>query len=547
MNDDSVTTALELTVRTRIQLLWMDFAVARSYYVRFVEPTLRSHWSARGHACNLELCDVTITRENYHNRLVEFRVRVVLSSLPSSLSSSSPNRRYLANELELIDTISRRSDRPGMPTLPPASTVESRMLTLADTLLATVPPTTVSSTTTTTSSSSTFVLQPPTTAFDFWQDTAWWRARVSSHWYDHPYRRNPRRVTHLLNQLTRLLRQIYRVDTTRALRAISRLTVPQIELIDRLFVEPIDGSLIASHLSTIFMHSEQQTGLNTKHEATRAQHSSIETLQSARPFDAKLYLKMCTSRVNRDIFEIMLRLRLAAHHGDDPVDEKQKTGDGRNHRDLDEAARRTKQLFCRCDDCRVLRGLANAWRYYDCRSDAWLRLEIPRNAYRRTCEVLQRMGPDAVQLIYTSDKTEFTDERLFVDNFVNYYAFYENGQHPLVIAHCYGRMRTTVSVLYVFAVVNWVMIVDWRKRNRNNSISLNQQSLCKSLDNTLYSIFSENCINRVRAEVTRRAIRDNAAYVNRGLGLVSNTGVNAFNLSHTVARVVPRRTQDFSV
>jgi hypothetical protein len=288
-------------------------------------------------------------------------------------------------------------------------------------------------------------------------------------------------------------------------------------------VEPINGSLIASHLSTIFMHNKQQTGLNMKHEANKQFHLEMKSLQSEREFDPKIYLKMCTSCVKRDIFEVMIRVRLRVHSNSTAA-----------------ADNRNSFIFCRCEMCEKLRQVANAWRYYDCDDYAWVRLEFPRKVYGLVCELLRdgkRVNETDVQLVFTSDKNEFNDERLFVDNFINYYAFYENGQHPLVIDQCTSSMRNIVSVLYVFATINWVMIVESRRMNQSNSISMNQQSLCKSRNNPLYSAFSENCINRVRAEKVRRIIRENAAYVDRGLGIVSNTGVNAFNVSHQLCLV----------
>lgn len=502
---------LRLVVRTRVQLLWMDFSVARSYYTRYVLPTLVDEF-VDSSSVFFTLERIDILRENYHNRIVSYAVRVSSSEPPPTRRSS---RRYLLRQVDLLAADDRSRD---------GTSLTDRMSTLSAALRRTrnnksaAPPAPVI---------------PATTCFDFWQTESWWRDRVPAYWYDHPLRRNSRRVTHLLNQQMRVLRQLYRRDVASALRVLAMLQPAQIDLLDRMFVEPINGSLIASHLSTIFVHNEQQTGLNMKHEANKLLKLTTRNLQSDRDFDPKIHLKMCTSCLNRDIFELMVLVRLQHHHHRaDDAEEEQKQ---RDQQQQDDERRRHDYIFCRCSSCTNLRHYANAWRYYDCSDNVWVRFEFPRKAYQLVSELLLRETTlQTMQLIYSSDKNEFHDQRRFVDNFVNYYVFYENGQHPLVVSQCTGSMRNTVSVLYVFAVINWVMIADSRERNINNSISLNQQSLCKSLGNTVYSIFSENCINQVRGEQTRRVFRENAAYINRGLGMVPNTGINAFHTTHTL-------------
>lgn len=481
----------------------MDFSVARAFFRRNLlssfprVPTLRR---------------ITILRENYHSRVVQYELcdvetRVnehhVMETNAKTYTKKETNERsdklslgyrYQLNQCQIVNDY---------PTL--------KRVDLLETLKTALRTTRIGNTTATIE---------PTTCFDFWQTEAWWINRVPDYWFKHPYRSNQRRVVHLLNQLTRVLRQLYRLDVASALKVLRALSPLQIDLINNVFVEPINGSLIASHLSTIFMHNKQQTGLNMKHEANKQFHLEMKCLQSEREFDPKIYLKMCTSCVKRDIFEIMVRVRLSAH--------------------ANRADRETRNsfIFCLCDVCDKLRQLANAWRYYDCDDYVWIRLEFPRKVYSSVCELLLCNHNDGdMQLVFTSDKNEFNDERLFVDNFINYYTFYENGQHPLVIDQCTTSMRNVVSVLYIFATINWVMLVESRRLNQSNSISMNQQSLCKSRNNPLYSAFSENCINRVRAEKVRRFIRENAAYVDRGLGIVSNTGVNAFNVSHELRLV----------
>jgi hypothetical protein len=491
-----------IVVRTRLQLLWMDFSVARAYYERYVLPVVLERYRAdRISRLVPKLQRIEIERENYHCRLVSFVIRLTSPCPPVNQPATS---RYTLRNVELLN-----------PSSPPIqhTTVAQRMATLAEALRRIRQHDQYSHA----------PIISPTTCFDFWETEAWWRTRVGTYWYEHPYRRNARRVTHMLNQLMRVLRQAYRRDTASGLQILHALTPRQIDLLDRVFVEPINGSLIASHLSTIFMHNKQQTGLNMKHEANKLFTLATRNLQSERDFDPKIYLKMCTSCVGREIFELMILVRLS-HHRHMETDEQPPSDDHR--RDY---------IFCRCPSCVKLRNYANAWRYYDCEENVWIRFEFPRKAYQAVTEVLlKETRDDAMQLIFTSDKNEFHEKRLFVDNFVNYYVFYENGQHPLVISQCTGNMRNTVSVLFVFAIINWVMIVDSRERKSNNSISLNQQSLCKSLNNTVYSIFSENCINRVQCEKTRRVIRENSAYINRGLGMVPNTGINAFHTTHTL-------------
>lgn len=516
-----------------MQLLWMDLSVARSYYYRYVEPALVESCSVPNIRPQLER--LAIERENYHSRLVTYTVRLVSSSSTSSNQNTVP-RLYEIPQVQIELTNTGKNDS-SYSSNNFDDNVAERMATLTAALARTRD-----------NKNTPNSIIAPTTCFDFWQTEAWWRDHVSAYWFEHPARQNSRRITHLLNQLMRVLRQQYRRDVATALLVLRALQPRQIDLLDRVFVEPINGSLIASHLSTIFMHNKQQTGLNMKHEANKLFTLSTRNLQSDRDFDAKIYLKMCTSCVGREIFELMVMVRLSKHNGcKDDDDDKNHRQDNEDHHDnnedhhdddcttLDDSSARQRRdyIFCRCANCQKLRSFANAWRYYDCSDNVWVRFEFPRKAYQAVTEVLLfETAQDAMQLVYSSDKNEFHDKQLFVDNFVNYYVFYENDQHPLVVGQCTGNMRNTVSVLFVFAIINWVMIVDSRERKSNNSISLNQQSLCKSLGNTVYSIFSENCINRVQCEKTRRVIRENSAYINRGLGMVPNTGINAFHTTH---------------
>jgi hypothetical protein len=561
------------TIQLRVQLSWMDFSVARAYFRRNILP-----WLRRNHpdTAEFQLHQVTILRENYHSRVIKYKVSYANSPTTGALSGNCG----FAYSLDQCQLVNRYAEMRAGDML---ETLRAALLSGAD---RSRPPPAV------------FVTNviAPTTCFDFWEKEDWWKTRISDYWFNHPYRKNSRRIVHLLNQLMRVLRQLYRVDVATALKIIRRLSNSQIDLINAVFVEPINGSLIASHLSTIFMHNKQQTGLNMKHEANKLLHLEMKCLRSERDFDPKIYLKMCTSCVKRDIFEIMISVRLDVHFNSTGAKSSSSIGDEEtvngveverdssgtnNNRSEANASARNEYIFCLCHVCSKLRSLANAWRYYDCADTAWVRFEFPRKIYYNVCELLRegmetmkvevgpvnggslpaaegsattvptsaaadttpaadgdgQKRPPPMQLIFVSDKNEFVDERSFIDNFINYYAFYENGQHPLVIDQCTSSMRNIVSVLYVFATINWVMIVESRKLNQSNSISMNQQSLCKSRNNPLYSAFSENCINRVRAEKVRRVIRENAAYIDRGLGIVSNTGVNAFNVSHTLRRV----------
>lgn len=493
-----------ISISVRVQLLWMDFSVARAYFEQHVLPELRETLRDK-YSC--ELFSIEIERENPHNRIVHYEVDVfehfseprstvarrrTVYSLPQTrvLKHADAHERAISNE-EKLRVLGEAVER-----------TKRRVF-------------------------SSFNDKPAKTCFDFWNSIEWWKERVNAYWFEHTFRTNSRRVAHLLNQLARVLRQYYRLDTEEAVCVLNALSKDQIDLIDSVFVEPTNGSLLPSHLSTIFMHNKQQTGLNMKHEANKQFVLSAKYLQSEREFDPKIYLKKCTSCVKRDIFELMVRVFLNDHNGGDSSVEDEAAAEN--------VAERSSFIFCLCNSCDYMRKIANAWRYYDCGEEVWIRFEFSRKMYQTVCEILERETQQKkMQLVYSSDKNEFLVKELFINNFVNYYAFYENGQHPLIISQCFGNMRNTVTILYIFAVINWVMIEDARRLNRNNSISLNQQSLCKSMNNPLYSIFSENCISRMRAETVRRYTPENAAYINRGLGIVPNTGVNAFNISHKI-------------
>lgn len=144
-------------------------------------------------------------------------------------------------------------------------------------------------------------------------------------------------------------------------------------------------------------------------------------------------------------------------------------------------------------------------------------------------ENINKTKEPAMKIIYLSYKNEFCDRVKFMTNFVNYYAFYENSERPVSRDDCHGALREKISIIFVFALVNWELIERARKNNAAyNSISLNQQSIFKSLDNTLYAIFSENSINRMSKEKKQKLLQVNAPYVNRGFGTLPNCGTNAF-------------------
>lgn len=617
---DNTTLHRHYTLAIRMQLLWMDFSVASAYFRRYVLPLFQAELSSQSDdelLPQLRLKRITILRENYHSRCVTYEVCEKLRNTNVECHDNRDHDRmsYCLEHCRVYYCAADAND-------PVSNKERIRMLREA-----------VNSTTVDLleRKRNDATIIEPTTCFDFWKPTSWWIGRVPDFWFQRTLlRRNARRTTHLLNQLTRILRQLYRQDLATALQTIRRLTEQQAALIDATFIEPINGSLLPSHLSTIFMHNKQQTGLNMKHEANKLSQIKSRTLQSDRPFNPKIYLKMCTSCVRRDIFEIMLRVKLSVHNGIvyPSRDRSHDTsGDLGNNRDqanasdsndnvssgtVDDGSGKTnnnnndtEKLLCHCVYCDRLRIMANAWRYYNCNDYVWIRLEFSRKICQQVCETINAMihnreivdntnvsttdeshstsadnvyivsdttdvysrarnldqkcfikinkvydvgaaaaaaaaanssnivsEPD-VQLIFTSDKNEFYDKNLFIQNFVNYYTFYENGEHPLTVSQSYGKMRNIVSMLYVFATMNWVMITDSRKLSLNNSISMNQQSLCKSRKNPVFAAFSENCINRVRAENVRHTINDNAAYINRGLGIVPNTGINAFNIAHT--------------
>lgn len=328
----------------------------------------------------------------------------------------------------------------------------------------------------------------------------------------------------LLNHLVRVLQQNLRVTAVDdALCILQRMPDRKIELLKRLYVEPIPGSLFASCISTIFMHNKQQHGLNTKHAATqRRQGNEDESTNSLQPdllrsektFDAKLFLDMCASCDKREIFEIMLSINKKGH----PTPASPGNG--------------AYSINCRCETCSTLRDLANAWQYFDCAEWVWLRLEFNRRFYGKVCTLLERLvlpNAENARLVYTSYKNEFTERGKFVSNFVNYYAFYENNEQLLTMDKCHGKMRQMVSTIFLFGQINWTLIEKAAAKGVPcNSISLNQQSLFKSLDNTLYSIFSENSIYRMSKETQQTTLSVNAPYVNRGLGSVPNCGINAF-------------------
>lgn len=339
----------------------------------------------------------------------------------------------------------------------------------------------------------------------FWQNLEWWsKQQRLDRWFLRGGK-NVARTARLLNMLVRTMANRGIKDTEKAVHVLQNASTQQIDILHKLYIEPIASSLFAAYLSTIFMHHKQQHGLNTKHAAGIGPSSSTRHEQrfcSPNKFDQKIYLDMCSSCDKKEIFELMLKLS-KQHHPDIP---------------------------CLCDTCRNLTEMANAWCFFDCTDSTWLRLEFNRRLYNTVTGLLvDQINDHQISIVFFSYKNEFHEKEKFIANFVNYYAFYENNERPVNCSDVRGPLREKISIIFVFAVVNWKLIESaMSARKMHNSISLNQQSMFKSLDNTLYAIFSENSINRMTKETEQRLLHINAPYINRGFGSLPNCGVNAF-------------------
>lgn len=340
----------------------------------------------------------------------------------------------------------------------------------------------------------------------FWQSLPWWLEQRVDQWFLRGGK-NQSRTARLLNMLVRTMATKGVVETDKAVSVLRNANERQIDILHKLYIEPAASSLFAAYLSTIFMHHKQQHGLNTKHAAGVGSSSSVSSkheqlFSSANNFDQKIYLDMCSSCDKKEIFELMLKLP-REHH---------------------------QQTPCLCTTCRTLTEMANAWCFYDCTDCSWLRLEFNRRLYSTVTALLaDRINDQQLSIVFFSYKNEFHEKEKFIANFVNYYAFYENNERPVNCSDVWGPLREKISIIFVFAVVNWRLIESAiSAKKMHNSISLNQQSMFKSLDNTLYAIFSENSINRMTKETEQRVLDINAPYINRGFGSLPNCGVNAF-------------------
>lgn len=261
--------------------------------------------------------------------------------------------------------------------------------------------------------------------------------------------------------------------------------------------EPFDGNNLLAQLTSVFMHARQQGGLNAKHASLHGGAGQSEREDRSRAdFDPKLFIEMSTSCLDRHIVELMLAV---------PQDA--------------------------LDSLDAVRSVARAWRLYDCGDEMWLRVEIAR---ARVNEAFEAVRADSrSRVVYTSDKNVFDERNAFVSNFLSYYLFYYNNETPPSFHGLDPRavelLEMRASVIYFYALVNWRMIeMNRSKQNRNNSISVNTQSLCKSNDNPMYAVFSENSIARVVGERSARSMTVNSPYVNRGLSYVSRLGVNVY-------------------
>lgn len=400
-------------------------------------------------------------------------------------------------------------------------------------------------------------------ALSMYFDSDYWKTQLiryenTQRWVRDPRRANPdnyefKRCCRLLNHLTRRLMLNYKtktLDETVEL-LLTKCKYKHTDLLSHVYAEPPNASPFSCYQSTILMHHKQQHGLNTKHaaavsttsaaatnslNASRSAASSLEQrqtindLRSAQDFDAKLHLDMCSSGDKKEIFELMLSMDITIH-----------------------------VALCQCRFCKTVRTLANAWRYYDCGPRAWLRLEFNRKDYQRVVEALTELRehdttesrePESsneattkqtsFRLIYLSYKNEFTDRDSYVANLVNYHSFYENGERPVTFENTTEAQRENIGIIATDGLINWAYIEEAKRNNSaQNSISLNQQSIFKCCDNTLYAIFSENSINRMAKEKKQKVLSVNAPYVNRGFGTLPNCSINAFTtrISHSRTRV----------
>lgn len=519
----------------RTQLIFPSFGVTYALWTKQIKPHIDV---ATSKVClRAKLRNITCRRVNVHEIIVEYEMEltkwkktdenmIIVNSRPSVISTNFIGINYVNREIALANNNDEKNTTTGL-----LKNVLStnNLRKFEDTI---------------------YENNNEFNIFDFWQtEQFWWNNVIESRtdWLyetaaksenEENYIRKKcvAKTTRLLNHLARLYMQNLRVlDITKIVGIFQNMAKEKIDFLKRVFIEPTNGSLFASYISTIYMHNKQQHGLNTKHAAANSKQTMSEEtdenehtqndeknnkgeierkrrrpLQSERPFDAKIFLEISASCDKREIFELMISLSKKRHAGPD----------------------------CDCETCRALRGFANAWRYYDCTQRWWLRGEYNRKFYTKICTTLEdSVKSDKTRIIFTSYKNEFTIRENFISNFLNYYAFYENNEQPLTIGQCSGKMRQIVSIILIFAHINWLLIARAMKNGVPfNSISLNQQSLYKSLDNTLYAIFSENSINRIRKETEQKTLTANSPYVNRGLGAVPNCGINAFSTSvrHTI-------------
>lgn len=566
-------------VRVRVQLLFPSVAVIRALWkFQYARTILRHHYNTDNEH-DIVLLDHAYHRLNAHDGLIDYtyclRNRAVLSTMTPTRTSNIYVRANNTGDQQ------NRLRQPTTITLNDARLVQvanlrqhmharsqrqiERQRFLSDLLEDQQCDTTSH--------------RNHLHSITFWKDTEWWRQRLvqyrrTQHWWHEnidntpgeldqgePLLRNQsfRRICRLLNHLVRVLLDEHGVNSTHeATELLLTANEQECSMLNKLYVEPPIASPFAAYLSTTFMHHKQQHGLNTKHAAAKGDTdtTSSDTRQqsSKRDFDPKIYLDMCSSCDKKDIFELMLSLDKNVH----------------------------SEIPCNCHVCTALCNMANAWKYYDCIDSAWLRLEFNRRFYNKVSTILdsvimqpsnnmnsnnkkagtttsygytmgsttgQVCASDAtaaattttddgargttgehqsIKIIYLSYKNEFTERSKFIANFVNYYAFYENDERPVSRDDCHGELREKISIIFIFALVNWKLIEQAMKRGTtHNSISLNQQSIFKSLDNTLYAIFSENSINRMAKEQKQRLLSINAPYVNRGFGSLPNCGMNA--------------------
>lgn len=293
-----------------------------------------------------------------------------------------------------------------------------------------------------------------------------------------------------------------------------------------------DGTLFMSQLISYVMQTQQQQNLNAKHvssyttvvtstnhESTASTITNIEDTASA-----------TTTTTNKDEISKIFEINNYGGH----ISENTYVG---LHRSCSQ--RKYVEILLVTSDYGQLNFIRHnclGWRSVAKRNeDRYVYLTVDHKELDSFCcgyvtAVTRTTKPFRFLFVSLKNKLAF-DKNLYIVNFFYYHTFHECSQ---TLRNNNSRTKPMATFIYIFAKLNYKLL---KNRYNNNdkqlcssSLSLNTQSLGKSENNVVYSMFSENSIHNIKKVDVTKEFEVDSAFLNRSLNVCSPIGINSISL-----------------